>query len=317
MGSVLAVTLPFFALVLTGYGAGRWRILDAAGINGLTRFVFYFALPCMLFGRLAQTSPSVIFNGPFLAAYVTAALVTLAIGAAAARTLFRSSIAEASVIGLSASYSNIGFMGIPLLVAAVGDFVAVPLALMLTIDLILLVPLAMLLIEWDQDGSHRGQHLGRIVFGVFLTNPLVIAIFLGILAAVIGLALPGPIYGFIGLLGDTAGPCAMFALGATLAGRPVTGYATMAMTMSAGKLVLHPLVMAAVMTVFGIATPWLAAAVLGAGMPMAAVLFVIAQQYDVRPAVASTAVLASTALSILTLSGLVALMSGTGMLPAN
>jgi len=66
------------------------------------------------------------------------------------------------------------------------------------------------------------------------------------------------------------------------------------------------------MAVFGVAAPWSTAAVLAAGMPIAAVLFVIGQEYDVCPERASTAVLASTALSVVTLTVLLLLLGPGG-----
>jgi hypothetical protein len=55
MQAILAVTVPFFALVLCGYLAGRQKVLPESAIAGLNTFVLYFALPCMLFRFGANT----------------------------------------------------------------------------------------------------------------------------------------------------------------------------------------------------------------------------------------------------------------------
>ncbi len=310
MQNVLSVILPFFALVLTGYGAGRWRVLDDAGINGVNRFVFYFALPCLLFVKMAATPVSVVFNGAFLAAYVTGGLVLFGVAAVIGKLAFRGNLAEGGLLGLAACYGNIGYMGIPLLVAAMGDSVAAPLALILTVDLVLFVPLGMLVIEIGKGEGESVRHVIRAAGRVLLTNPLVIAIVAGIAASAAGVTLPGPVAAFTGLLGSAAGPCAMFGLGAVLAGRPITGGLGMVAYMTIAKLVVHPIVIAGAMAAFGIAAPWSTAAVLAAGMPIAATLFVIGRQYDVYPERASTAVLVSTVLSVLTLTALLLLFVG-------
>jgi predicted permease len=310
--TVVSVILPFFALVAVGYGAGRWRVLDAGGINGVNRFVFFFALPCLLFAKMAATPVSIVFNATFLAAYITGGLTLFVAAAVAGRLLFRGTLAEGGLLGLAACYGNIGYMGIPLLVAAVGETIAVPLALILTVDLILFVPLGMLVIEIGKGKGESMRHVVRAAGRVLLTNPLVIAIVAGIGVSAAGVTLAGPIVAFTGLLGRTAGPCAMFGLGAVLAGRPAgRGLGTVAY-MSIGKLVVHPVVIAGSMTAFGVAAPWSTAAVLAAGMPIAAVLFVIGQQYDVYPERASTAVLASTALSVVTVTVLLLLLRQVG-----
>ena len=57
MLTILAITSPFFALVLCGYLAVRRSLLPLAAIGGLNSFVLYFALPCMLY-RFGAATPS-------------------------------------------------------------------------------------------------------------------------------------------------------------------------------------------------------------------------------------------------------------------
>ena len=49
MQAILAVTVPFFALVLCGWLAAQRGVLPDSAIPGLNAFVLYFALPCLLF----------------------------------------------------------------------------------------------------------------------------------------------------------------------------------------------------------------------------------------------------------------------------
>jgi len=55
------------------------------------------------------------------------------------------------------------------------------------------------------------------------------------------------------------------------------------------------------MTWFNVGEAWRLAATLGAATPIAAALFVIAQEYNAMPARASTAVIFSTGLAIFTM----------------
>ena len=54
--AILAITFPFFALVLCGYLAVRRAMLPQLAIPGLNSFVLYFALPCLLY-RFGSTTP--------------------------------------------------------------------------------------------------------------------------------------------------------------------------------------------------------------------------------------------------------------------
>jgi len=49
MQAILAVTVPFFALVLLGYLAAQREVLPESAIPGLNAYVLFFALPWMLF----------------------------------------------------------------------------------------------------------------------------------------------------------------------------------------------------------------------------------------------------------------------------
>ena len=70
MLDIFLKTLPFFALIGLGYGAGRRRFFTEEATAYLTKFVFYFALSAMLF-RFSATLPfSDIFNGRLILAYL-------------------------------------------------------------------------------------------------------------------------------------------------------------------------------------------------------------------------------------------------------
>jgi predicted permease len=56
MHHLVAVTLPFFALVLCGHLAASRRVLPEAAVPGLNAYVLFFALPCLLF-RFGASKP--------------------------------------------------------------------------------------------------------------------------------------------------------------------------------------------------------------------------------------------------------------------
>ncbi|MGL6210872.1 MAG: AEC family transporter, partial [Paracoccaceae bacterium] len=72
MLAILLKTLPFFAVIGLGYGAGRARFFSAEATAYLTKFVFYFALSAMLFGFAANLDLSAVFSWAFVWAYLLA-----------------------------------------------------------------------------------------------------------------------------------------------------------------------------------------------------------------------------------------------------
>jgi predicted permease len=251
-----------------------------------------------------------VLNVPFIAAYVLASLAVFGLAVAGGRMLFDVGRGEAAIQGLAAVLPNTGYMGIPLAIAVFGREAGVPLVVGLTLDGVLLIPLGILLIESEKGQGESPLRTVLATFPDLVRNPLIISIFAGLAASAVGLTPPTPVNNFLDLLGAAAGPCALFALGATLASRSVAGGAAEICYMTALKLFVHPaalLLTAAV--IFDVDPLWTSAALLGASLPIAANVFIVARQYDVYVTRASGAVLVSTAVSMATVSTLLLVLT--------
>ena len=309
MESVLGITLPFFALIGCGYVAGRRKFLSEDGVRGLNTFVFYFALPCMIFLALAPRPFADIINWTYMGAYGLAGLSVFTIAALSARLLFKGSLGVCALQGQAASVGNVGFLALPLIVALLGPDAALPVVLAFTVDLVVLVPLSIALLEIDRHNGGAAMDIVRKAGRGVIFNPFVLSIAAGIAWSATGWAIPGPVETFTGLLGKAAAPTALFALGATLAGRPMSDAMTEALHMSAAKLFLHPaLVWLSLTVLFDIPAAWVTAAVLTAAAPVAGNVYIIASNYGIYVLRASTAVLVSTAIAVLSFSALVAFL---------
>src|SRR5215210_3046309 len=306
MQSILNTALPFFALIFCGYAAGRLRLLDETAAAGVNTFVFYFALPAFLFGLMSSSPIGEVVNGPFIGAYVTASLaVIFTLAALVGRWLFEVDRAEAAVQGLAAVLPNTGYMGIPLISAVFGREAAVPIVVGLTLDGVLMIPLGIMIIESSKGHTEGPIHTVLTTFSALARNPLILSIFAGLAFSATGLTPPEPVTNFLELLGGTAGPCALFALGATLAGRQVAGGAAEVSYMTLMKLAVHPAALLLTTTLlFDVDPLWATAALLGAALPIVANVFIVARQYDVYVARTSSAILVSTAVSMISVSAL-------------
>ena len=310
MQTILNNALPFFALIFCGYAAGRLNLLTTTAAAGVNTFVFFFALPAFLFSLMSSSPIAEVLNVPFIGAYVLASLAVFGLAVAGGRLLFGVGRGEAAIQGLAAVLPNTGYMGIPLAVAVFGREAAVPLVVGLTLDGVLLIPLGILLIESEKGQGESPLRTVLATFPDLVRNPLIVSIFAGLAVSAAGLTPPTPVNNFLDLLGAAAGPCALFALGATLAGRSVAGGAAEIGYMTALKLFVHPaalLLTAAV--IFDVDPLWTSAALLGASLPTAANVFIVARQYDVYVTRASGAVLVSTAVSMATVSTLLIVLT--------
>jgi len=308
--TILNTALPFFALIFCGYGAGRFKLLSEASIAGVNAFVFYFALPTFLFNLMSTSPIGEVPIGSFVAAYLGTGLAVFAAAALLGRALFKVRPGEAAVQGAAAVLGNTGYMGLPLVVAAFGDRAGIPLAIGLTLEATVLIPLTIILIEASKGLGTGLPRLFASVAGAMIRNPLIVAIFAGALFSATSLGLPTPIANFTDLLGGAAGPCALFALGATLAGQRLSSGITEVSYMTLFKLLIHPVAMwFATTQLFDVDPLWATVAILGASLPVAANVFIVAKQYDTYVERTSSAILVSTIVSVITVSALLTVLS--------
>ncbi|MBV2359210.1 AEC family transporter [Thalassococcus sp. CAU 1522] len=307
MLAIFLKTLPFFALIGLGYGAGRTRFFTEEATAYLTKFVFYFALSAMLFRFSANLSFAEIFDLRLAAGYLwgTAFAYGIAMAVAFLRGL---DTPTAAIEAQCAAIGNIGFLGVPMLALLMGQEAVAPIILMLCIDLIVFSTLLVILVVGSRDGRMSFAMVRTIGLGL-LKNPMIVAISLGLVVSASGLPLPDVVNEFVAILGAAATPGALFAIGASLASKSAERV-EVAAWLSFAKLVIHPACVALGVWFLFPSDPFKAAVVISASaLPVAGNVFILAQHYGVAPQRVSASILISTTLSILTVSAVIAWVS--------
>lgn len=306
MLAIFLKTLPFFAIIALGYAAGRMRFFSAEATGYLTKFVFYFALSAMLFGFAANLDLSDVFSWGFVWAYLLASTLIWALvgGAALLRGTGREEAvfeAHTGVIG------NVGFLGIPMLALLLGPQAVGPVLMVLAVDLVVFSTVLTLIITGLRGGTVGLAMLGGLVMGL-LRNPMIVSVVLGLAWGATGWTLPVPVNEFMTTLGAAATPCALFAIGASLAGKNPDRVGV-AVWLSFAKLVLHPAAVAVTALWLFDVEPYAAGVMIAAAaLPVAGNVFILAQHYGVAPQRVSTSILISTAVSVLTVTAVIALL---------
>jgi len=308
--AILTVAFPVFALVGIGWLGGRLRLLGPHGTTALNGFVTWFALPAMLFGALAKVRLEEILNWPFVAVFGGSMFATYAVGMVAARIVARAGVAHMSLHGLAAAFGNVGYMGIPLCIAAFGPQGALPATLAVVLGAAGLLTLALVVAEFGGENSppSRAAAVAR-VGGAVLRSPIMQAVALGMLVSAFALPVPAPVQRFLDLLASAAGPCALFAIGHFLSEQGVGEEWREVAWASFGKVLLQPaLALALLAVVPAMDDMWMKSALLLAALPSAANCFVLAREYGRFVAGASATILVSTVASVFTVSALVVLL---------
>lgn len=307
MDAILNVSLPVFAIILGGYLAARAGLLGQGSTASLNAFVYYFALPPLLFLSMARVPLANIFQWPYLAAYVGGVLGTFALSLIAGLIAFRGRPAELSLQGMTAVFSNTGYMGVPLFLTAFGDKGVLPALILTVFNGAVVVGVIIVLIELDlSDGGHPLRIL-RDVGLALAKNPLVMSAAAGILWSAVHLPLPKPLTNLCEILGASSGPCALFAMGLSLVAHSGGGRKLETGWLVFLKLLVQPAITAwLAFHVLALDPFWAMSAVILAALPTGALTFVVAQRYGLYVPQATQGTLASTMLSVITVSALLA-----------
>ncbi len=307
--NVLAI-VPVFLIVLAGYGAGKARIIGADAASLLNRFVVWIALPCLLFDVIGTTDWARLWNPGFAMASLGGSFAVFAIGLAIGK-MRGLKLGDIAVDGMNASYCNAVYIGLPLLTLTLGPAAGPRVVVAGTATLTCLFVAGVVLIE---AGHARGngirQALWRILSGM-ARNPVIVSPLAGLLWWLTGWPLAAPIKQFLGLLGGTASPVALVAVGLFLAQRPLVAAVVnpTVWLLSFVKLVVHPAITAFLAwRVLALPAELALTAIAIAALPTGTGPFMIAEFYARDGKVTSGTIMLTTLLSIGTIAGVLFLL---------
>ncbi|WP_315755020.1 MULTISPECIES: AEC family transporter [unclassified Bradyrhizobium] len=307
MQAVLNSALPIFALILTGFLCGWFGVFDRTATDNLNRFAVYLALPALIFTAMSRIGVEQVSQFGFIGAFCGGIAATFATGFVISRLRGRR-VANASIEGLDAGYSNVGFMGIPMCLLVFGPDSA-PASIIATLfTACVLFLFAIVVVEMDlQKGATLGATVAKVARSL-LTSPLFIAPVAGLAVGLSGFALPAPFLSFTTLLGGAASPAALVCIGLFLAQeRVVTHDAASIGILVSLKLVMQPAVTALLaFHVFSMPPLWSHSAVILSALPIGSGPFTIAKLYGLEAGVTSGSILVSHIFAVLTVSLLVA-----------
>ncbi len=307
MQAVLNSALPIFALILTGFICGFFGVFDRTATDNINRFAVYLALPSLMFVAMSKITPEQVQQFGFVGAFCGGFAVSFAVAFVISRLRGRR-VANASIEGLDAGYSNVGFMGIPMCLLVFGPESA-PASIIATLfTACVLFLFAIMVVEIDLQKGDSFWSTGAKVTQAIFTSPLFVAPVAGLVVGLTGLKLPEPLTNFASLLGGAASPAALICIGLFLAQeRVVTADARSIGILVSLKLILQPGMTALLaFYVFKMPPLWSHSAVILSALPIGSGPFTIAKLYGLEAGVTSGSILASHVFGVITVSLLVA-----------
>lgn len=303
MHQVADIVLPVFGLIVLGFVAGRARWIEGPAIEGLSTFVFNFAIPVLLFRSIATAELPGSVPWGFLVAYYGSTLTLYGLTFGLGRLLLGLNGVESSLFAMSGSYSNIVLVGMPLILASLGDEAHVPLFIVVSTHAAILFLVTTFCAETAAGETEKLSALPWQTARVLLRNSIVVGLVLGLATNLAGLTLPSTLDRMATYLGSAALPCAVFSMGASISRYEIRGDVRKIATAVAIKNLMHPLLVWWVAhSMLGLPPAWTAVAVVFAACPSGINTYLFANRYRAIVASTATVIVVSTTLSILVLS---------------
>ena len=283
--------------MLLGAIAGKFNFLGENGDKILSRFVYYFSLPSVLFISCAEIELSKFLNIPFITAYgLGTAIVFYLIYLT---PYVKVNKTELPLKAMTVASPNTAFMGIPVMLALFGTKAMLPVVIT---TIILSVVLCVTIVVIELTSPDRKHSILRTLFPVIFKNPIILSIILGFIVSVFNVKLPDCLVNMFKSFGQTCGPTAMFAIGIPLTTLRLPKNKRQICYLSFVKLIIMPVITLGLLILFGASEFMIASGFILAGLPVAATTYIIAQKYEIYVLKSTEIIILSTIISIFTLT---------------
>lgn len=301
----LHTILPLFLIIFFGIVMIRLGAATVAWVDMLNKYALRIGFPALIFAALAKMdigfaeNSALIYGNSFY--LIGCMLMAFPLG-----VLFKTSVKTRQTLILVLAFGNITYLGIPVLVNTLGQEALKPAVILTSIYLFWMFSLALILIEVAGAGK---LHLKTILLKL-ATNPLLIAVLLGILASAFK---PSPQSSFmksLDMIAQSVTAVVLLSLGIFMGSQkigslkewlPVLGLALLIM-------VIFPGIFYLVLREGNISSMALKCSILDAAMPMGLTAYALTQQYGLNAKLAGRLVLLSTFLSIFILPAWIAFL---------
>jgi malonate transporter len=309
--AIVMALAPVFFVLLLGYAAGRFHIVDNHHVDGLNALVMDFALPAALFAATASASRSqMIEQAPLFLVFGLTMLILYVAWYFGMRVFSGVSRSDASLQALTIGFPNLAGVGLPIVSSVLGPAGTVPVAVALAAGSILISPLTLIIAEMSVGKAHGEEMSTRQILAAVrraLTKPVVLAPALGILLSICDLKLNALADACLSLIGSAAAGVALFLTGLILSAQSFKlDWKVVAAT--AASDILRPLLAVAVVYFFPISPEAGKTAILLAAAPSGFFGILFAVNYRLDSATVGSMVIASTGFSIATMAIAIAVL---------
>ena len=308
-GTILNALVPVFFGIILGYVGGKTRDLDNRHVGELNALVMDFAVPASIFAAVVQASRAELLGQLPLAALLSGSMLVLfALTYVLARRVYGFTASEASLQALTTSLPNYASAGLPLIAALLGSKQLVAVAVAIACGAIVVSPITLVILERNAKDSRKS--VGASLVSAF-RKPIVLAPLVAVAFVLTGIGLPTFAIRSFTLTGQVAGGAGLFLTGLIVSAQVLKLDANVTIQTLISDVV-HPMLVAALAWLFGVAALPAREAIVLAALPAGFFGILFGLRFGTSPGVSGTTLIASTVLSAVTLSAAIYYTSGMG-----
>lgn len=312
--NIFSIISPLIVVAVIGYLCTKTKWLSRGQLDALSKFTFSISIPAFLFYQMTkadfsqQLSPDLFtaFYLPVLTCYLIAWLISYLFYKGKqlnnSDNSTKNNHAASAVFALGSSYSNTIIVGLPVLLAALGEQVIGIIFLIITFHSAMLFALTSVIATKtkSKDGAKKFNWL-TFTKQTF-NNPLIISILSGLIVNILGIRLPDFLQDSLVLISKPAIALALFILGASLAFYQIRQNLTFISIACFSKLVLLPtLVFLASQYIFQLDPLVVSVLVVLSACPTGVNAYLVAASHQQLQQTVAGTVMLSTLLSIITI----------------
>ncbi len=300
VSGIIFQMITLFIMMFAGYLAARAGLISPSFRRGLSSLVLSTAFPCCIVSSVLQSGGA---PGDMVVALgVSVAFFALLIALAAVLVcIVPTPKPERSLDQLMLVFTNLAFMGIPIIQAFYGAQGVAMLSMFLLVFNFLVFTYGVMLVSGNGSINLRQ-----------LVNPGVVSALIALLFGLTGWRLPSPVESALSSIGSINTPMAMMVIGVLM--EPMDAFSNPRLyRVSLLRLIVMPLVFIGLALVVPINRMLAGICVIVAAMPIAGNCSMLSDIYTPEDMTASHATIVSTLLSGVTLPLLVAAMNMVGL----
>ncbi|MCR5581437.1 MAG: AEC family transporter [Pseudobutyrivibrio sp.] len=304
----LNATVPIFLLMVLGYIFKATHIFNTELTKGINNFVFKVALPVLVYKELATSDVNEIWDTGFVLFCFFATLGSISIAFLVSLFFKDKSVRPEFIQG--SLRSSAALLGVGIAINIYGDAGMTPLMMIGAVPLYNILAVVVLTLG-KSDGSLTPKVIRKTLFGI-ITNPIIIAIILGLVRAMI----PAPILlpKTLGYVSNLATPLGLMALGASFEFKEAIGKLAPTLWATAFKLVIFSALWLPLAISLGYTHDKLIAVLIMTGSSTTVSSFVMAKSMGYNGTVSAGIVMLTTVLSAFTLTLWLYILKSAGLL---